>query len=155
MHAVLFCCDHISNCCVFVLFQGKGGLGGSNELLGSCNTSIILVAVRHGINDECNDKSSDSDSWTLSGIMATTIANVLLNVIVLMTLLMICVCYFICKIKSTTTNSMELTSEYITRSVQTFQPYQLNVIYYLTLCALLRDKSFENYFLSHIMCSTI
>ena len=78
---------------------------------------MILAAVRHGISDECNDSSSDNDSWTLIGIMAATIANVLLNIIVLMTLLLVCICYYTCKIKSTTTNSMELTSEYITRSV--------------------------------------
>ena len=84
---------------------------------------MILAAVRHGISDECNDSSSDSDGWTLIGIMATTVANVLLNVIVLMTLLMICICYFTCKIKSTTTNNMELKSEYITRSVQIFESY--------------------------------
>ena len=72
IHIIIF----VFLCCEIVLFQGKSGLGGSNELLGSCNTSMILSAVRHGISDECNDSSSDSGGWTLFGIMATSIANV-------------------------------------------------------------------------------
>ena len=113
---------------------------------------MILSAVRHGISDECNDSSSDSDSWTLFGNMTTTIANVLLNVIVLLTL---CICYFTCKIKSTTTNNMELTSEYITRSLQKFESYHFKCDIAFQFVCNIKDKCFWNYFLSQLMCNTI
>ena len=110
---------------MFVLFQEGGGLGGSVS---------------------CNDSSSDSDSWTLIGIMITTIANVLLNVIVLMTLLMICICYFTCKTKSTTTNNMELTSEYIPRLLQKIESFHFKYDILLKVMCIIRDKYFWNFF---------